>query len=95
MTGARYSVLSQLPYYDAVRFALIDPMHNLLLGTAKHVLNTWIEMGLLGESDLQRLHKRVNLVPKLDVFQARFQRSLKDLLLTSGRTGYVFPLFLH
>ena len=62
MTGARYSVLFQLPYYDAVRFALIDPMHNLLLGTAKHVLKTWIEMGLLSDSDLQRLQKRVNLV---------------------------------
>ena len=60
--GARYSVLFQLPYYDAIRFALIDPMHNLLLGTAKHVLKTWIEKGILSESDLQRLQKRVNLV---------------------------------
>ena len=31
MTGAHYSVLFQLTDYDAVRFALIDPMHNLLL----------------------------------------------------------------
>ena len=37
-------------------------MLNLLLGTAKHVLKTWIEMGLLSESDLQQLQKRVNLV---------------------------------
>ena len=44
---ARYSVLFQLPYYDAIRFALIDPMHNL---------------GILTESDLQRLRKHVNLV---------------------------------
>ena len=38
---ASYSVLFQLPYYDAIRFALIDPMHNLLLRSAKHVLKTW------------------------------------------------------
>ena len=61
-SGARYSVLFQLPYYDAIRFALIDPMHNLLLGSAKHVLKTWIEMGILNESDLERVQKRVNLV---------------------------------
>ena len=61
-SGARYSVLFQLPYYDAIRFALIDSMHNLLLGSAKHVLKTWIEMGILSESDLERVQKRVNLV---------------------------------
>lgn len=29
------------PYYDPIRFAVIDPMHNLYLGTAKHVLSIW------------------------------------------------------
>lgn len=61
-SGAHYSVLFQLPYYDAIRFALIDPMHNLPLGSAKHVLKTWTEMGILSESDLERVQKRVNLV---------------------------------
>ena len=31
MAGTRYSLLFQFTYFDAVRFALIDPMHNLLL----------------------------------------------------------------
>ena len=53
-SGAHHSVLFQLPYYDAIRFALIDPMHNLPLGSAKHVLKTWTEMGILSESDLER-----------------------------------------
>lgn len=26
-TGAKYTTLLQLPYYDAVRFVVIDPMH--------------------------------------------------------------------
>ena len=43
-SGACYSVLFQLPYYYAIRFALIDPMFNLLLGSAKHVLKTWIAL---------------------------------------------------
>ena len=61
-SGARYSVLFQLPYYDAIRFALIHLIHNLPLGSAKHVLKTWFEMGILSESDLERVQKRVNLV---------------------------------
>ena len=61
-SGARYSVLCQISYYDAIRFALIDPMHKLLLGSAKNVLKTWIEMGILSESNLERVQKRVNLV---------------------------------
>ena len=39
--GARYSELFKLPYYDCIRMAIIDPMHNLFLGTAKHTLNVW------------------------------------------------------
>ena len=35
----RYSVLLELPYYDVIRFCVIDPMHNLLLGTVKHMLS--------------------------------------------------------
>ncbi|EDO31067.1 predicted protein [Nematostella vectensis] len=46
-TGARYSALYQLPYYDAVRFLVIDPMHCLFLGIAKHCLTLWKQEGLL------------------------------------------------
>ena len=37
-------------------------MHNLPLGSAKHVLKTWTEMRILSESDLEREQKRVSLV---------------------------------
>ena len=37
-------------------------MHNLPLGSAKHVLKTWTEMGILSESDLEKEQKRVSLV---------------------------------
>ena len=35
--GCRYSVLLDLPYFDPIRMLLIDPMHNLYMGTAKHI----------------------------------------------------------
>lgn len=34
--GSRYSSLMELAYFDTVRFHIIDPMHNLFLGTAKY-----------------------------------------------------------
>ena len=89
-SGARSSVLFQLPYYDAIRFSLIDPMHNLLLGSAKNVLKTWIAMGILNESDMQKLQKRVNLIkPPSEIgrIPGKSLRDLKDSLLINGKTG--------
>ena len=34
--GCRYSVLLELSYFRPIEMLLIDPMHNLFLGTAKH-----------------------------------------------------------
>jgi len=36
-TGSRFTELMHLPYYDCVRQAIIDSMHNLLLGTPKRL----------------------------------------------------------
>ena len=36
--GSRFSEIMHPPYYDCVRFAIIDPMHNIFLGTAKRML---------------------------------------------------------
>lgn len=51
--GVRYSILLELPYFDIVRYHIIDPMHNLLLGTAKHVMKTWINKGVITSKDLE------------------------------------------
>ena len=45
--GCRYSILQELPYYDIIRFCVIDPMHNLLLGTGKHILSVWKALGII------------------------------------------------
>ena len=51
--GVRYSCLVQLPYFNPVRFPVVDPMHNLLLGSGKHVFSLWIKRGILQLEDLQ------------------------------------------
>lgn len=57
--GCRYSCLLQLSYFDPVRMLIIDPMHNLYLGTAKYIFNLWIERKLITPEILHTVNKRV------------------------------------
>lgn len=59
-SGIRYSCLLELPYFDAPRMCIIDPMHNLLLGTAKHMVAIWKTNGILKESEFEIVQNRVN-----------------------------------
>ena len=47
LEGCRYSCLLELPYFDPVRMLSIDPMHNLFLGTGKHILQLWLSLGII------------------------------------------------
>ena len=52
--GYRYTELLKLPYFNPTRMLAVDPMHNLFLGSAKHILkNVWIKRDIL----------KVNLMP--------------------------------
>ena len=58
--GCRYSILLELPYYDVIRFCVVDPMHNLLLGTAKHMMSVWTSNGIINKSDLASIQEKVD-----------------------------------
>ena len=58
--GARYSDLLRLPYFDCIRFTIIDPMHNLFLGTAKRMMEMWLELSLLTRADLEKVQQKVD-----------------------------------
>ena len=45
--GVRFGELVRLPYFDSVNFFSVDPMHNLLLGTAKRVLCIWKKLNII------------------------------------------------
>ena len=53
--GVRFSKLFLLPYLDPVKHHVIEPMHNLMLGVAKHTFFTWIAIGLLDEKALEAI----------------------------------------
>jgi len=68
--GCRYSCLIDLPYFDAPRMLCIDPMHNLFLGTAKHMISLWIDNGLLSKADFTLIQCCIdNLVVPSDIGQ--------------------------
>ena len=58
--GSRFTELMHLTYYDCVRFAIIDPMHNLFLGTAKRIMDTWIKSEIISTIDLELIQEKVN-----------------------------------
>ena len=50
--GVRYLILLSLPYFDPVQYTVVDPMHNLFLGTGKHVMRVWVEMNIISQEAL-------------------------------------------
>ena len=56
----------QLPYFDAPRMLIVDPMHNLFLGSAKCMMQSiWIERKILTDQHFKVIQQRVDriLVP--------------------------------
>ena len=61
--GCRFSELVKLPYFDVPRMAIVDPMHNLYLGIAKHFLErVLIERQIICRSAFDIIQKRVDRI---------------------------------
>lgn len=58
--GCKFSPLVNLSYFDIVQFHVIDPMHNLYLGTAKKIFRFWIETEILTPAKLEIIQKRID-----------------------------------
>ena len=67
--GCRYSILLDLPYFDAPKMlAIINPMHNLFLGSGKHMINVWIKNNLLNENKFHQIQCFIdNMIVPSDV----------------------------
>ena len=59
-TGVRYSELLRLPYFSIIRQHVIDAMHNMYLGTSKHVAMVWKDLGILGSSEFEVIQTSSN-----------------------------------
>lgn len=81
--GTRYTELLRLPYFDCVRFTIVDPMHNLFLGSAKHVMqNVWLSEGkkIISEAQLKRIQEKVDDVQ----FPSGFGRLPNKIAISFG-----------
>lgn len=52
-SGVRYSYLLELPYFNAPRMCVVDPMHNLLLGASKMMVELWKSSGIVTTKDFE------------------------------------------
>ena len=51
-----------LCYFDAIRFSVIDSMHNLFLGTAKHLISIWKDQEMISKNQFQHIQKKVEMM---------------------------------
>ena len=59
--GCRYSALVLLPYFDGPKMLVVDPMHNLFLGSAKHFFKSLlIGRDIVKSTDLGLIQHRVD-----------------------------------
>ena len=63
--GVRYTVLLELPYYASIEMCVIDPMHNLFLGTAKRVFSKWIENDIITKAGLEKIQRNIEEISSL------------------------------
>lgn len=55
-------MLLKLLYFDGPRMLVVDPMHNLFLGSAKHFLKSiWLDRGIFEECHFECIQERVDL----------------------------------
>ena len=60
--GYRETILLKLPYFDPSKMLVIDPMHNLLLGTAKRMISIWLDLEIIGRSVFNQIQAQVDSV---------------------------------
>lgn len=60
--GVRYSVLLELPYFNIIRQHIIDPMHNLFLGLAKHAISVWTKKAILTPQAMVEIQEVVDSI---------------------------------
>ena len=95
--GCRYSILLRLPYFDATQMLAVDPMHNLFLGTGKHILQFWLQREFIPKSKYGQIQAFVDkIVVPSDVGRSHIKLFLAfpASLQTSLRTGLFYSQFL-
>ena len=60
--GCHSSCLLKLPYSDPTRMLIIDPMHNVFLGSGKHMLEIWLKHGIITTTHFSLIQSKVDRI---------------------------------
>lgn len=87
--GVRFTELLRLPYFNTIRFAIVHPMHTILLGSSKHLMSLWREFDIIEKSKLPLIQETVDKFMILVEYHniIRCLLALPPLQLTSGKIG--------
>ena len=58
--GVQYSEFLRLLYFDIVEYHVVDPMHNLLLGTVKYLMTFWKDNKILTKQQMEHIQTEVD-----------------------------------
>ena len=85
--GCRYSCLINLKYFDPIRMLIIDPMHNLFLGSGKHMIKLWLKSGLMTADNFSEIQEFLdNFIVPTDI--GRIPRKIE-----TGFSGFTADQF--
>jgi len=90
--GVRYSILMALPYFDPVTFTAIDSMHNLFLGTGKHIFSLWVEMLKQDRSEICENIKKFCVPAGIGRVPSSISSSYGAYTASQWKTGSQFTL---
>ena len=60
--GVKYSELTSIPYLDIIRCHVVDPMHCIFFGLAKHIMNVWKDDKILQPSHFKILQQKSDIM---------------------------------
>ena len=90
-SGYRYTKLLELPYFNPTRMLVIDPMHNLYLGTGKHILkDIWSDREIIRESKFDEIQDRIDRMvvpPDIGRIPNKIKSSFSKLTTDQLKTG--------
>lgn len=96
--GVRNSELLRLPYFDNIDFHVIYPMHNLLLGTAKHMTSVWKELDHLDSENMCLIQDKVDhmeIPTKLGRIPHKISSNFSSLTADQWKNWmFIFP-YIH
>ena len=93
-SGCRYSELLMLPYFDAPKMLIIDPMHNLYLGTAKYFFkNILLLKGYIAETHLSLIQEQIDsfvVPPGIDKIRIKVTSGFSQLTADQWKNWVIY-----